>query len=101
IYKRDFQRKNRVRPIFISYLFCFSIWNIFYYVFLYLILIWTSYLFTWDLLFLIPVPWIGPVIISLLMVVLSFILVKNSRSEKPVLLNKIEWLLLFILFGHC
>jgi len=83
---------------FAFFLFCFAIWDIFYYVFLYLTLSWPSSLFTWDLLFLIPVPWIGPVItpviISLIMILLSFILVKSSRSSNPLILNRKEWTLL-------
>lgn len=83
---------------FAFFLFCFAIWDLFYYVFLYLTLSWPSSLFTWDLLFLIPVPWIGPVItpviISILMIVLSVVLVKSSRSIKKQLLSKVEWALL-------
>ncbi|WP_089717564.1 hypothetical protein [Candidatus Entotheonella palauensis] len=40
----------------------FGLWDIFYYVWLKLILNWPASLFTWDVLFLIPVPWLGPVI---------------------------------------
>jgi hypothetical protein len=40
----------------------FGLWDLFYYVWLKLILNWPASLLTWDVLFLIPVPWIGPVI---------------------------------------
>lgn len=40
----------------------FGLWDIFYYVWLKIILNWPASLLTWDVLFLIPVPWIGPVI---------------------------------------
>lgn len=40
----------------------FGIWDITFYVFLKLLLDWPASLFTWDILFLIPVPWAGPVI---------------------------------------
>ena len=39
----------------------FGIWDIFYYLFLKLILDWPESLSSWDLLFLIPLPWAGPV----------------------------------------
>ncbi len=39
----------------------FGLWDIFYYVWLKMILNWPASLLTWDVLFLIPVPWIGPV----------------------------------------
>lgn len=53
--------KNRTQK-FVLFLYCFAIWDIFYYVFLYVLLGWPESLFTWDILFLIPVPWVGPVL---------------------------------------
>lgn len=54
-------------------LIAFGIWDIFYYVFLAVIVGWPKSLFDWDVLFLIPLPWWGPVIapaiIALLMVI--------------------------------
>jgi hypothetical protein len=47
----------------ISYsIFVFGIWDIFYYVWLKIFLNWPESLFTWDILFLIPVPWVAPVL---------------------------------------
>jgi hypothetical protein len=48
--------------------FCigFGIWDIFYYVWLWVFLRWPDSLLTWDVLFLIPVPWMGPVLAPLL-----------------------------------
>jgi uncharacterized integral membrane protein len=40
----------------------FGLWDLFYYVFLKLTIDWPASLFTWDILFLIPLPWAGPVI---------------------------------------
>jgi hypothetical protein len=40
----------------------FGVWDIFFYVFLRLMIHWPQSLFTWDILFLIPLPWIGPVL---------------------------------------
>lgn len=54
-------------------LIAFGVWDIFYYVFLALIIGWPKSLFDWDVLFLIPLPWWGPVIaptiIALLMII--------------------------------
>jgi hypothetical protein len=50
----------------------FGIWDIFYYVWLKVMCDWPSSLFDWDILFLLPLPWWGPVIapacIALLMI---------------------------------
>ena len=51
----------------------FGIWDIFYYLFLKVMCNWPRSLFDWDVLFLLPLPWWGPVIapvsIALLMIV--------------------------------
>jgi hypothetical protein len=44
------------------FMFLFGVWDIFYYVWLKATIDWPSSLVEWDVLFLIPVPWIGPVI---------------------------------------
>jgi len=45
------------------FIFCFGIWDIFYYVWLYVLVRWPQSLLTTDILFLIPVPWVAPVIV--------------------------------------
>jgi hypothetical protein len=44
------------------FLFLFGVWDIFYYIWLKVFLNWPPSLLTWDVLFLIPVPWVGPVL---------------------------------------
>lgn len=46
-----------------GFLIAFGIWDIFYYIFLYIWLRWPENLLAWDILFLIPCPWVSPVII--------------------------------------
>lgn len=53
--------KSRVQSV-AYFLYAFAIWDLFYYVFLKLLLNWPESLLTWDILFLIPMPWVGPVI---------------------------------------
>ena len=40
----------------------FGLWDIFYYGWLWVFIGWPPSLLTWDVLFLIPVPWLGPVL---------------------------------------
>jgi len=72
------------------FLLSFAIWDIFYYVFLYILLGWPSSLMTWDILFLVPVPWVGPVLtpvtVSMLMLLLASCLIYFNKT-----LNKLEW----------
>jgi len=48
------------------FLIMFGVWDIFYYVWLRVTIDWPSTLTSWDVLFLIPVPWTGPVIAPIL-----------------------------------
>src|SRR5262245_57041808 len=52
----------------------FAVWDVIYYGALYATTGWPESLFTWDVLFLIPVPWVGPVgsavLVACLMIVL-------------------------------
>lgn len=68
----------------ISYfLFAFGVWDIFYYLWLKVFINWPESLLTDDLLFLIPVPWISPVLAPVLV---SIIFISFSVPA----LNKIE-----------
>ncbi len=62
----------------------FGIWDIFYYVWLKVILDWPATLFDWDVLFLIPKTWIGPVIapvsVALIMVITGMLLVNACQK---------------------
>ncbi len=57
----------------------FGVWDIFYYVWLKVSLNWPVTLTDWDILFLIPVPWVGPVVapvaISLLLIVTGTLII--------------------------
>ena len=44
-----------------NFIIAFGVWDIFYYAWLKVVLDWPASLLTWDVLFLIPVPWVGPV----------------------------------------
>jgi len=52
---------QRLQSQIAAYLVLFGIWDIFYYLFLKLVLEWPDAFDTWDILFLIPMPWVGPV----------------------------------------
>jgi hypothetical protein len=51
---------------FLQFCFLFGVWDIFYYLWLKVFLGWPESLLTWDILFLIPLPWVGPVLAPLL-----------------------------------
>ena len=67
------------------FMVAFGIWDIFYYVWLKVVLDWPARLDDWDILFLMPLPWIGPVIapvlISLLMTVCGAVICLRVERE--------------------
>jgi len=84
---------------FAYFLLSFGIWDIFYYVFLKVFLDWPVTLMDWDILFLIPVAWAGPVlapvICSLMMIILSLlILYFDDRGLSVSFRLKEFWLIL-------
>lgn len=80
------------------FLYSFAIWDIFYYIFLKITLNWPESLFTWDVLFLIPTTWVGPVIapviVSLVMIVFAFLISKFTNFDINTKISQYEWLLL-------
>jgi len=83
---------------FAFFLYCFAVWDIVYYIALYLVLGWPPSLLTWDILFLIPVTWvgpvIGPVINSVSMIVFAFIISGFVSKNPKTKINMSEWVLL-------
>ena len=51
----------------------FGVWDIFYYLFLRIIGGWPGSLFDWDILFLLPLPWWGPVLAPISIAVLMIV----------------------------
>jgi hypothetical protein len=79
---------------FAYFIYSFAIWDIFYYVFLYIFIGWPESLFTWDLLFLIPITWTGPVvapIIVSLTFILMAIVILQKYYKSSLYFSKIEW----------
>ena len=81
---------------FAYFILPFGIWDIFYYIWLKVLIDWPSSMFDWDILFLIPLPWIGPVIapvsISILFIMFGvFIAYRFSRGRdfKPALISSL------------
>jgi hypothetical protein len=79
---------------FAWFLYAFAIWDIFYYVFLWALIGWPESFMTWDVLFLLPVTWTGPVISPLIiastMILLALLIVRKESGRIP----KLSWVLL-------
>ncbi len=80
--------------------FTFGVWDIFYYFWLWVFLGWPTSLFDTDLLFLIPLPWWGPVLspilIALLMVVGGVMAILQDDRQVMLRPTRYDWALLFL-----
>jgi len=78
----------------------FGIWDIFYYFWLWIFVKWPSSLFETDLLFLIPLPWWGPVaapvMIALLMIISGILAIVYEEKNRK-LRSSMSWLSIAIL----
>jgi len=76
------------------FLIIFGLWDIFFYAWLWVMIGWPQSLTTWDVLFLIPRPWLAPVIaplsVALVMVLIGGVitaLYARARSFRPTLVS--------------
>jgi hypothetical protein len=71
-----------------AFAIAFGVWDIAFYACLKLLLGWPVSLFTWDILFLIPVPWVGPVLapvlVSLAMIGVGICCLWREAANRPL-----------------
>ncbi len=77
-----------------AFLTIFAAWDIFYYVWLKVIIDWPGSVMDWDVLFLIPVTWASPVaapvLVSLTMLTFAGMILYRTSSGKSIKLTRIE-----------
>lgn len=73
-----------------AFALAFGTWDISYYVFLKVLIDWPASLFTWDILFLIPVPWAAPVLAPALVSV-SIIATGLIALRRSVRMHVLHW----------
>lgn len=90
--------RNRAER-FAYFLLAFGVWDLAYYGFLKLALDWPQSWLTWDVLFLLPVPWVGPVIapciVAATMIGLALTTIRYSDRGMSVGMSPRELALLF------
>jgi hypothetical protein len=89
--------KTRTGRLFL-FLYGFGIWDIFYYLWLKVLLSWPATLLDWDVLFLIPLPWVAPVLspilISLLFISAAVTVNHLAAGGRAVSFHRVDGLLL-------
>jgi hypothetical protein len=86
---------RKAREWIAAFAVCFGIWDVAFYLWLKLLLAWPASLFTWDILFLLPVPWVGPVIapilVSISMIGAGLVVLWREYNDKPVHIAASRW----------
>jgi len=92
------------------FLIIFAVWDIFYYVWLKVLLDWPATLMDWDILFLIPMVWASPVLypvlVSLAMFAFAAAILYRCAHGRPLTITYVDWLgwsasLLVIVVSFC
>lgn len=81
---------------FAAFAYVFGVWDIFYYVFLAALIHWPQGLLDPDVLFLIPLPWVGPVLapvlVSVQLIALALVMSPpRAMRDAPPALGRLEW----------
>jgi hypothetical protein len=86
---------RNLRQRFAFFLTIFAVWDIFYYIWLKVLLDWPISIMDWDILFLIPTVWAGPVLapilVSLILLVFAVIMLYRSCSAGILTPTPIDW----------
>ncbi len=78
-----------------AFVIAFGTWDITFYLFLRVLLGWPASFVTWDILFLIPVPWVGPVIapilVSAAMIGAGVWHLRSEALSRPIRIRLADW----------
>lgn len=90
-----FGRTRRQRVAY--FLTIFAVWDIFYYIWLKVLLDWPASIMDWDILFLIPVVWASPVLypvlVSIALLVFAAVLLFRSPKVGDFKVAWLDWLM--------
>jgi hypothetical protein len=82
---------------FAYFTIAFGVWDIFYYIWLKVSLDWPVSIWDWDILFLIPVPWLGPVIapvvVSLMLIAGGVLILRQEDRGEPFTAGLYAWIM--------
>jgi hypothetical protein len=79
-----------------AFVILFGVWDITFYLFLKVLVDWPASILTWDILFLIPVPWTGPVLapvlVSAAMIAAGLWHLRAEWGGRPVRIDAGPWM---------
>ena len=94
IFTSSYLMAKKLRNRIAYFLIIFATWDIFYYVWLKVLLDWPASILDFDILFLIPGVWAGPVLAPVLTSILMICIGALLLTTKPVTITKLSWALM-------
>ncbi len=89
-----------LRQRFAYFMTIFAVWDIFYYVWLKVLLNWPASVMDWDVLFLIPLVWaapvLAPVLVSLALFSFAVIILWRDCIARPIRAGWVDWVGFFV-----
>jgi len=89
-----FGRNKRCRLAY--FMIIFAVWDIFYYVWLKVLLDWPATVMDWDILFLIPMVWaspvLAPILISVLLLIFAGAILYFDNQGNPIKAGATDWI---------
>jgi hypothetical protein len=86
------------RQWFAGFCVAFGVWDLAFYLFLKILVDWPASLLTWDILFLLPLPWVAPVlapvIVAATMAFAGAIALKRDIHGPAMMFSRAHWTLL-------
>jgi hypothetical protein len=81
---------------FAYFMIIFAVWDIFYYVWLKVLINWPASIMDWDILFLIPCTWVSPVLypvlISITLIIFAVVILYRNSCGRSVKATLPDWL---------
>jgi hypothetical protein len=82
---------RNLRRRFAYFLTIFAVWDIFYYIWLKVLIGWPASIMDWDVLFLMPAVWAGPVLAPMITSLTMLVIAAALFSERPLNITKPGW----------
>ena len=87
---------RNLRQRFAYFMVIFAVWDIFYYIWLKVFINWPGSIMDWDILFLMPIIWAGPilapVLVSAALFVFAIIILYRHVHNRDIKADWIDWL---------
>ena len=91
LFTASYMLGRNLRRRFAYFLTIFAVWDIFYYVWLKVLIDWPASIMDWDILFLIPAVWAGPVLAPVITSVTMLVIAAALFSGRQIEVTKARW----------